>query len=33
MRCTEVADWPFSDGKFPGRDIGDRGRYITLTAP
>ncbi len=27
MRCTEVADRPFFDGKFFGRDIGDRGRY------
>jgi len=26
MRCTDVADRPFPDGKFPGRDIGDRGR-------
>jgi hypothetical protein len=26
MRCTEVADRPRPDGKFTGRDIGDRGR-------
>jgi hypothetical protein len=27
MRSTEVADRPFPDGQFFGRDIGDRGRY------
>jgi hypothetical protein len=27
MRCTEVAGRPLYDGKFTGRDIGDRGRY------
>ena len=26
MRCTEVADRPFPDGKFTCRDIGDRWR-------
>jgi len=26
MRCTEVAERPLPDGKFPCRDIGDRGR-------
>lgn len=28
MRCTEVADRPFPDSEFFGRDIGDRGRSI-----
>ena len=28
MRSTEVADRPFPDGTFFGRDIGDRGRYL-----
>ena len=28
MRCTEVADRPFADGKFTCRDIGDRWRYL-----
>jgi hypothetical protein len=26
MRCTEVADRAFHDGKFTSRDIGDRRR-------
>jgi hypothetical protein len=29
MRCTEVADRPFPNSEFFGRDIGDRGRYPT----
>lgn len=33
MRCTEVADRPFPDGKHFGRDIGDRGRYPTERTP
>ncbi len=24
MRCTEVADRPFPDGKYTSRDVGDR---------
>ena len=30
-RCTEVAGRPFPDGKFTGRDIGDRERYATTS--
>ena len=30
MRCTEAAGRPLPDGKFFGRDIGDRGRYAIL---
>jgi len=29
MRCTEVADRPFPDGQFFGRDIGDLQRSST----
>ena len=30
-QCTEVADRPFPDGKFFGRDIGDRSRHASIT--
>ena len=33
MRCNEVADQPFPDNKFFGRDIGDRGRCAAAKGP